>query len=121
MPVWSICLSCGCGGPALFAGPCCHSGCPDPASGLPRFGASPKLDGPVTLGGQVGGGCCGTPQVGQQCENALPGCGPWVHVCVGANVAFAVPLVRCNVLVIQTISVQFTRFHKMKVGTSGSH
>ena len=63
--------------------PFCHSGCPASSLGLPRFGASPKLDRPVTQVGQAGG-CCGeAPQPGLPNENALPGCGPWVHVCGG--------------------------------------
>ncbi len=37
----------------------------------------------MNVGGQDCGGRGGTPLAGQPGENALPGIGPWVHVCGG--------------------------------------
>ena len=50
----------------------------DPAPGLP---ASPTADRSGTLYGQAGGCGGGVPRQNLPTENALPGCGPWVHVC----------------------------------------
>ena len=89
--------------------PCCRSGCSDSSLGLPRFGASPNVDGPATQVGQVGGNCSVAPQF----ENALPGCGPWVHVC-GCLCGVCGLCVCCSELATRPIFVHFTRSRKVK-------
>ena len=54
-----------------------QSGCSETPPGLPRFG----IDGLGSLPGPVSGGGSGVPHASLPTENALPGCGPWVHVC----------------------------------------
>ena len=65
-------------GPPAYPG---HSGCPGLSAELPRFGPYPKVDRLVPQSGHAGGCCGGMPQPGFPGENALPVCGPWVHVC----------------------------------------
>ena len=54
-----------------------QSGCLDTPPALPRFG----VDGLGSMPSPVRGNDCGVPQASLPTENALPGCGPWVHVC----------------------------------------
>ena len=69
-----VCLLSCCVGTTCLQSPIGLFGNP---SGLPRFG----LDGLGSLPGPVRGGNSGIPQASLPTENALPGCGPWVHVC----------------------------------------
>ena len=65
--------------PMVSGPPACHtsSGCSGTPRDLPRFGVDRKGPEPSTVSVCTGGSA----QSSLPTENALPGCGPWVHVC----------------------------------------
>ena len=77
----ALCLPAGCG--QNEGAPSCPRACYDSSSGLPRLALFGSGHPPLAREDQATRGGCLPPPSGPSCENALPGCAPWVHVCGG--------------------------------------